>query len=143
MLGRYFLKSHPNGELICDYLKNDAYIIGTPIVPQKYNQAAQEKYRAEKYDYYLRRGLPIPQQFMPPDELEFLEKRRLHNEMTKQSGPGTGDAGAFKPQIAMNLDSGSNSGKADTVAKVEEGRAATKVEEDSGQRIRRKSNCGY
>ena len=139
MLGRYVLKSHPNGELICDYLQNDAYIIGAFIVPQKYNEAAQEEYRAEKYNYYLQRGLPIPQQFMPPDE---LEKRTLHNEKTKQSGPGTADVEAFKPQIAMNLDSGSNSGNAAAVAKEEESRAATKAEEDSGQRIRRKLNCG-
>jgi hypothetical protein len=123
MWGRHVLKSHPNGEFICDYLENDAYLIGHLIVPQKYDLAYREKHRAAKYDYYLRRGLPIPQEYMPRDELELLEKRRLYNEMTKRSGKGTSTK-AFEPQISMSMDA-DPSGKKDV-----------KSEEDLGRQIK-------
>jgi hypothetical protein len=123
MWGRHVLKSHPNGEFICDYLENDAYLIGHLIVPQKYDLVYQEKHRAAKYEYYLRRGLPIPQEYMPRDELELLEKRRLYNEMTKRSGEGTSTK-AFEPQIAMSMD-GDHSRMKDV-----------KSEEDLGRQIK-------
>jgi len=115
--GRHVLKSHPNAEFICDYLENDAYLVGHLIVPEKYNAAAREKYRAARYEWYLKRGLPIPREFMPRDELELLEKRRLYNEMTKR-GETTASVKAFEPRISMGMDSGDQIGT--TGGKVEE-----------------------
>jgi hypothetical protein len=111
------LKSHPNAEFICDYLENDAYLVGHLIVPEKYNAAAREKHRAAQYEWYLKRGLPIPREFMPRDELELLEKRRLYNEMTKR-GETTASVKAFEPRISMGMDSGDQTGT--TGGKVEE-----------------------
>jgi hypothetical protein len=75
------LKNHPDGEFICDYLENDAYIPGHFIVPEKYTAKFKEAYRAGRYEYYLKRGLPIPKEYMPKDEGDSTGKRKLFNEM--------------------------------------------------------------
>jgi hypothetical protein len=91
--------------------------VGHLIVPEKYNAVAREKHRAARYEWYLKRGLPIPHEFMPRDELELLEKRRLYNEMTKR-GETTANVKAFEPRISMGMNPEDQTGT--TVAKVEE-----------------------
>lgn len=107
--GNYIIAKHPNGEKICDYLENDGYFIGHFIVPDKYNAKYKERARAAKYDYYLRRGEPIPLEYMPKEEREKVEQRRTYNNTVTDE-----NAGGFQPRIAMNLrEQGKLSGKND------------------------------
>jgi hypothetical protein len=96
--GNYIIERHPDGEKICDYLENDGYFIGHFLVPDKYNAKYKEKTRAAKYDYYLRRGEPIPLEYMPKEERESVEKRRTHSNAVTD-----GKEEGFQPRIAMNL----------------------------------------
>ena len=97
------LKNHPDGEFICDYLENDAYIPGHFMVPEMYNAKYKEQYRVQKYEYYLRRGLPIPQEYMPKDERDLLEKRRLYNDLVLRRGDGSAATEATEPQFNVAL----------------------------------------
>ena len=98
LMGRYIINNHPNGEEICEYLRDDTLAIGYLIIPAKYRQTkeSKEEARAKKYEYYLRRGLPIPAELKPKDSREEMEWKRLYDSGSK-SGNG------FNPQITMNL----------------------------------------
>jgi len=95
------LKRHPDGEFICDYLENDAYVPGHFIVPNKYNAKYKEQRRAAKYEYYLRRGLPIPPEYMPNEDL--LEKRRLYNEIVARRNVGDPRTSSSEPQFNITM----------------------------------------
>jgi hypothetical protein len=85
--------------LICDYLENDGYFVGHFIVPAKYDTKYKEKHRARKYEYYLKRGEPIPLEYMPKEERELLERRKLYDAAVTDGKGGN----SFQPRIAMNI----------------------------------------
>lgn len=76
---RHTLTSDPNGEAICDYLRNDPWLLGDLFVPKKYQAKHVKSNRAGKYDDYLRRGLPVPEQFLPNAEESVLNQRKANN----------------------------------------------------------------
>jgi hypothetical protein len=99
----YVLKGHNDGEAICDYLQSDTYL-GRLIIPSKYREKYQEKVRAEKYEYYLTRGLPIPPEYMPKEERERNQRRKLASTV-KAGDEALKTVRPFQPQIAMNMSS--------------------------------------
>jgi hypothetical protein len=97
------ITNHPRGEEICEYLRNDTLAIGWILIPEKYRQtkAMEEEARAKKYEYHLRRGLPIPAELMPKDEREEMERKRLYNTDSKDDGAMRN--GGFNPRMTMNI----------------------------------------
>ena len=85
------MSGHPDGERISEYLETDTYLGGL-IVPEKFKAKYKDKHRAAKYDYLLKRGLPIPPELMPKDEREKYE-------MAKQLAGKGGEE--YQPQIAL------------------------------------------
>jgi hypothetical protein len=66
-------------------------------VPKKYQAKHVKSNRAGKYDDYLRRGLPVPEQFLPHADESVLKQRRVSNDavLTRIATEG------FEPRIRM------------------------------------------
>ena len=90
--GRRVIRSNPHNEAICEYLAK-RNLIGQLVIPKDSVVDNQDKFWAAQYEYYLRRGLPIPSQFMPKDE----QGRRKSEDIL--------DAPSFDPSIKMDFGS--------------------------------------
>jgi len=114
------LKRIPDGEFVSEYLVNDTLPPGKFIVPRKYNPTYTEDFRELKYKHYLRRGLPIPQEFLPKEEDELLIKQRFYNEVmsgklksrSEESTPETDEATLGPPTKLTGLVAKSQTGTA-------------------------------
>ena len=109
--GRHILKTHPDAEAICDYLQNQWLFVGHFLVPQKYSARYQEKHRAAQYEYYLRRGLPIPAKYMPKDVLE-EGKQPVRYMLNGKKLDGLRKKTDFQPEISVNFDTSMEDTKA-------------------------------
>jgi len=76
-------------------------VIGWLLIPQKFRKTREmeEEARARKYEYHLRRGLPIPTELMPKNEREETERKRLYNTESKEDVR----SGGFNPRMTMNI----------------------------------------
>ena len=108
--GRHLITESPKGQEICEYLRNDTLAIGWLLIPAKYKQKEMtETQRAKRYEYLLRRGLPIPPELMPKNAEEEMERKRLYSMESKEvkqreeMGRKRASPSGFNPRITLNM----------------------------------------
>ena len=81
MWGRHWLNTNPDGEKVARYLWEGSWFVGHWLLPPKFKPAGFEHAKAIMYEYYVRRGLPVPEDYLSKEERAVIRARRKHETM--------------------------------------------------------------
>ena len=87
---------------ICDYLRDAEPIpfFGPMTVPFKWLMPAASEEQQARYDFYLRRGLPIPPSLRTDEERRIvIMRKQFRKDMEKQKNAEE----SFHPKVTMKL----------------------------------------
>ena len=70
------MATHPDGRNVYHYIRDGPWFWGIWLLPMSMAFGEERTKRQISYDWYVKKGLPVPEEFLPKDEQRLLRKRR-------------------------------------------------------------------
>ena len=69
------MATHPEGRNVYHYIRDGPWFWGLWLLPMSMARGEERTKRQISYDWYVKKGLPVPEKFLPKDEQKLLRKR--------------------------------------------------------------------